>query len=251
MIRLLSPDGKSVAEINPVGAALSELYFEGNQIAGSPDMYSGVTLFPWPNRIYGGVWNFSGADLQLPINDTNQNSSLHGLVYDQQFELTQSNSTMCEQSYRLMPSAGYPFELEVSVRYLLKNLDLEISHIVENLSDENVPFAIGFHPYFKVEDSSRFDSELKAFSIGSVQVDETIGPIEGAVSLTTSKYQLEFSAHDTEYFHVFTNRYSSLEDTWFAIEPQSSPADSFNTGVGLILLRKGESKRFRYKLSWK
>jgi aldose 1-epimerase len=251
MIKLVSPDGKSNASINPIGAALGELWFGANQIAGSPDGFSGVTMFPWPNRIYGGVWNFNGAALELPINDVEQNSALHGLVYEAEFDYVQPASNSCELGYQLNPSVGYPFQMRLNVNYFLNNGELEICQTVTNETRTAAPFGIGFHPYFKAAAESEFASNTKTFVMGELEVDETLGPSMQHAMLTTQSYRLEMTSSDTEYVHVFVNRYSTPGTLWFAMEPQTSPVDSLNTGVGISTLLPDESKQFRYRLAWR
>ena len=250
MIRLVSSDGKSSASINPVGAALSELWFGVHQIAGAPDVYSGVTMFPWPNRIFGGSWNSGGVTLELPINDVEQNSALHGLIYHERFDFVQGDSDSCELRFALKPTLGYPFQIQIDVSYLLTNGELEVKQTVTNQSATAAPFAIGFHPYFKADHESEFHSAAKSFVLGEIEIDETLGPSIQKATLTARNYRLDLTAVDTEFVHVFTNRHSSPETLWFAIEPQTSPADSLKTGVGVSTLLQGESKEFLYRFVW-
>ncbi len=250
MINLVSPDDKSTASINPVGAALAELWFGTHQIAGAPDEFSGVTLFPWPNRIYGGTWKFNGAALKLPINDAEQNAALHGLVYDAEFDFVQGDSSSCELSFLLYPTAGYPFKIQLDVGFFLTDGKLEVRQTVTNQTSTAAPFAIGFHPYFKADADSEFVSAAKTFVLETLEIDQTLGPSIQNATLTTRSYQLELTSEDTQCVHVFTNRYSTPGTLWFAMEPQTSPADSLNTGVGVSTLLQGESKQFRYSLVW-
>jgi aldose 1-epimerase len=251
MITLTSSDGLSVATINPVGAALAELWQGATQIAGSPDIYSGVTLFPWPNRILGGVWNHQGKQLRLSVNDVQQNAALHGLVYEERFDWVQESSKTCSLSLDLEPSEGYPFSSRLRVTFVLDQADLKITQEVVNVGKEVLPFAIGFHPYFIASDDCHFESPSFEFQLADVHVDKTVGPKCNKVRLTTSTYSLDFSADNTGYFHIFTNRYDEPGRIWFAMEPQTAPADSLNTGTGVTELSPGESTRFIYRLNWR
>jgi aldose 1-epimerase len=64
------------------------------------------------------------------------------------------------------------------------------------------------------------------------------------VELKTPEYHLDFSFSSEEnYLQLYTpNDRKSI-----AIEPQTAPANSFNTKVGLKILQPNE----RYQLSWK
>jgi galactose mutarotase-like enzyme len=248
MIRLVSPDGSSSAAINPVGAALAELWFGDNQIAGAPDVYSGVTMFPWPNRIVAGTWRYGEELLALRVNDKENQSALHGLVYSERFDWIQEGTQSCKLSYQLTPSDGYPFQVRVEVSYLLKDGELGIRQTVYNESTKMVPFAIGIHPYFKADSESQFESSDRSFRLGDVHVDETLGPDLHRAILTTRDYSVDLVAEGTDYIHIFTNRYSTPGVVWFAIEPQSSPPDSLNTGFGVTSLEPGSSASFTYRL---
>ena len=251
MIRLVSPDGKSSASVNPVGAALAELWFGNYQIAGDPDEYSGVTMFPWPNRIMAGTWRYGEEQLTLRVNDTENNSALHGMVYSERFDWIQEGTQSCTLSYHLSPSDGYPFQIRLEVAYLLKDGELEVRQTVYNESTKIAPFAIGIHPYFKADSESQFDSSARSFRLGDVHVDQTLGPALHLGKLTTSDYSLDVVADTSDFLHVFTNRYSTPGTIWFAMEPQSSPADSLNSGVGVTKLQPRESKTFLYQLLWR
>lgn len=251
MITLTSSDGLSVVTINPVGAALAELWQGETQIAGSPDIYSGVTLFPWPNRILAGVWNHHGKKLSLSVNDVQQKAALHGLVYQERFDWVQESSNLCVLSQVLEPSEGYPFSSLLRVTYELDQAELKVTQEVVNMGKEVLPFAIGFHPYFLAAEDAQFETSSFEFELTDIHVDKTVGPNCHRARLSTSTYTLDFSADDTEYFHIFTNRYDEPGRIWFAMEPQSSPADSLNTGLGVTELSLGESKRFVYRLNWR
>lgn len=250
MIKLTSSNGSSVATINPVGAALAGLWQDGTQIAGSPDIYSGVTLFPWPNRIFGGTWSYLGNRFKLAVNDVQQGAALHGLVYQEHFDWAQTSPGTCSLSFEVKPSEGFPFRSRLRITFELVDNGLSVIQEVTNIGSEQLPFAIGFHPYFLADENSVFKATEFEFRFADVHVDQTVGPNCHQAQLTTSVYSLELSSDITEYVHIFTNRYDEPGQTWFAIEPQTSPADSLNTGVGVIELSPGESKHFNYRLNW-
>lgn len=250
MIHLASADGRSSASINPVGAALSELWFDGVQIAGAPDIYSGVTLFPWPNRIFGATWIWNDNQMALPLNDAEQNASLHGLVYAERFDWVQREPTQAELSLDFAATNGYPFEALLQVTYRITERTLEVTQRVTNEGSVTMPFAIGFHPYFVADSNSVFETGQQKKVLAEHHLDETLGPNALPARLKTDRYDLQVSSEDVPYLHVFTNRYSTPGQIWFAMEPQTSPADSLNSGIGLTKLPAGTSKSFTYQLNW-
>jgi len=51
--------------------------------------------------------------------------------------------------------AQFPFAHTITMTYRLANGALEVETTLQNLSDEPMPVAIGFHPYFNLHDSPR------------------------------------------------------------------------------------------------
>ena len=51
--------------------------------------------------------------------------------------------------------AQFPFAHTISMTYRLRNGELHVETVIENLSDEAMPVAIGFHPYFQLHDAPR------------------------------------------------------------------------------------------------
>ena len=250
MISLISSDGRATAAINPVGAALSELWFDKVQIVGSPDVYSGVSLYPWPNRIKQGTWTHDSKMHRLTVNDYSQQSALHGLVFSERFDWSQESPSKCVLTFNLEPSAGFPFLSSLQVSYELIANQLQIQQVVTNLGRETMPFAIGIHPYFLADENSRVEVAERKFELDSLEIDETFGPTLSSATLETADYCLEVEAESTKYFHIFTNRYDEPGKLWFAIEPQTSPADSLNTKVGVTQLEPKTSKHFNYRFIW-
>ena len=250
MIQLTSPDQNTQATINPIGAALAELWIGDVQIAGNPDPFSGVTMFPWPNRIYGGQWLHHGELQSLPINDQRQNSALHGLVFSREFSVTELSESSCTLLLELDPQVGYPFSTAIEVTFTVAHSTLYVKQLIRNLGSTETPFAIGWHPYFLADETSQFQFGNDQHLLAGWETDTTFGPGREDAVLQTKNYKLSISATDTDYFHVYTNRYDTPGSVWFAIEPQSSPVDSLNTGIGVTRLQPGETRDFSYRLTW-
>ena len=54
-------------------------------------IFNSAKLFPFPNRVNEGKYNFSGKSYQLPINYEDEGNSVHGFVYDKKFEIYNTN----------------------------------------------------------------------------------------------------------------------------------------------------------------
>ncbi|HTX39991.1 MAG TPA: aldose 1-epimerase [Bryobacteraceae bacterium] len=51
--------------------------------------------------------------------------------------------------------AQFPFAHTISMTYRLRNGELQVETVIDNLSGEPMPVAIGFHPYFQLHDAPR------------------------------------------------------------------------------------------------
>ena len=79
--------GGYTAVVTARAAALRVLQFEGRDLVvpfaeGGPiPDYRGIIAAPWPNRIADGTYSFDGVDHQLPVNEPERQTSLHGLAF--------------------------------------------------------------------------------------------------------------------------------------------------------------------------
>jgi aldose 1-epimerase len=153
LITLTDSATESSATISPVGASLLALELSGIRVVerlsvNRPELYAGVVLAPWSSRIAKGKYELSdGRSFQLPINEPARNNSLHGLVYNQSFSIRRSSDAAVELTHEITESEGYPFRLRLAISYELEAGELFTSFAVRNLSNEEAPFGIGFHPY--------------------------------------------------------------------------------------------------------
>ena len=132
--------------------------------------FSGVPfLAPWANRLDGdSYWANDKKYLLNPdlgnVRRDNHQKPIHGLVtFSSAWVLADSGAdahsawvTSRLDFYRhpdLM--AQFPFAHTLTLTYRLSNGELEVETTIENLSDARLPVAIGFHPYFHVDDAPR------------------------------------------------------------------------------------------------
>ncbi len=236
-------------------------------------------LVPFPNRIAEGKYSFKGVNYQLPINDIENNSSLHGLVFNKPMGLLSKSVNDKSGILRLYFNykgdvTGYPFSYNLVIEYRFSSEGLSIKTTVKNTGDEEMPFGDGWHPYFmfneKVDDLS-----LKIPSSTKVCVDNRLiptGELRPDIKYTelkrieTDDIDTCYLVHDSETGKVVTSLYSPASDTtislWqetgtgkynylqvyippdrqsIAIEPMTCSANAFNNGNGLIVLAPGES----------
>jgi len=144
-------------------------------------LYKGVFLFPFPNRLKDGQWKYKGKELQFPINEPSRNNALHGILYNQKFEIIDlfSSSEFGSAHLRYNPiqiPQYYPFKYQIDIEFILTESDgLTVKTQVQNLSDEAMPFGLGWHPYFRT--GNPIDSiVLNMSDIKSLEVDSQMIP---------------------------------------------------------------------------
>jgi aldose 1-epimerase len=120
---------------------------------------SGVPiLFPFPNRIRDGRYQFGGREVQLPCNDPARKNAIHGFTprrpwrvvgqgveHDQAWLQGQFQASLdAPDTLALWPS---DYRLTTVIR--LRESALRYEFRVENVGKEPLPFGLGMHPYFR------------------------------------------------------------------------------------------------------
>ena len=111
---------------------------------------AGAVMFPFPVRMASGtVMAFEGAEYHWPINDEKHRAALHGFTPWKEFELAQlPNGIQASWNYD-GSKEYYPFPCRLTIRYTLDQEGLNLSGRIDNLGKANLPFHMGWHPYFK------------------------------------------------------------------------------------------------------
>ncbi|MQA95791.1 MAG: aldose epimerase [Streptosporangiales bacterium] len=141
------------------GAGLRELTYEGRDLilthpAGQrPPGAAGQVLAPWPNRIDKGRYFFGDTEYHLEINEPERNTAIHGLVRWVDWDVVEEGESAVALAYRLAGAPGYPFQLDLEMRYALGDDGLTASLTAGNPGDRDdpaagaVPYGNGAHPY--------------------------------------------------------------------------------------------------------
>jgi aldose 1-epimerase len=125
-------------------------------------------LFPFPNRIRGGVFHWAGREYRLPINDPQQRNAIHGLVGDLPWSIGDSHregyTTSLTGHFHLAEHAPqrlayWPGDFDLTLTWNLAAetrdhelvwAELSAQVHVHNCGEVGLPFGLGFHPYFAV-----------------------------------------------------------------------------------------------------
>ena len=274
--------GDATAVINLVGSALVGLRF-GNHVVIpevnlEPKTYAGSLLAPWPNRIAQGRYEFEGNQYQLEIRDGLGNA-MHGLVDEATAEIVETRAGFLKLATKVDASVGYPWNLLVEATLELSAEELVISYFVTNVGSGNAPVGIGTHPYFPFSDDTTIAvnadtasvhgsdmlpiSQTPAAAIGlgsgnpvlvrDLKLDTQFTSVTNPVAtLKTGDHTLDIWHDNAPWLMIYTTNKFPWADgpgNAIAIEPQTCPADAFNTGEDLRVLASGESTFMRFGLT--
>ncbi len=272
-------NGGSLAVINLVGSALVGLRFGDCELIPEidlgPKVFAGTLMTPWPNRIENGVYQFEGKQYQLEIRD-GMGNALHGLVDEQSAEVLEHSTGFVRLRNFVQSSAAYPANLVVESVFELTATDLIVSYTVTNQGPGNAPVGIGAHPYFPytATTSVEINAETAAvhgsnmIPIGEVPSSELgLGPgiptllnklrldtqfsqlADPVATVTNDDFAFDVWQQDANWLMVYNTTvfpWATGPGNAIAIEPQTCPADVYNTGEDLRVLASGESTSMRW-----
>ena len=98
-------------------------------------------LFPIVGRLKNDTFQYKGQSFQM---------FQHGFARNLEFEL----ATLTENSVSLILKSNedtrktYPFDFVLEISYILSDNNLDVHYKITNCSEENMPFSVGAHPAF-------------------------------------------------------------------------------------------------------
>ena len=279
--------GAYAAGVTLRGAALRNLRHEGRNLVvpsepgyAIPD-YRGVICAPWPNRLASGRYSWEGTEIQAPINEPERNTALHGLVFDKLWSIAERDESSVTLWTSLTPGEGYPFPLDLTVRYSLSATGLQGAVTAVNPGPETVPYGVCPHPYL-IAGSAPLDAwslVIPADRFLQVSPDRLLPAGESSVNGHDFDFRIEKVIGRREIDHAFTGISRDLNGTarvhvydpsgtgvelawgsawpWIqictgdkpvgpdrlglAVEPMTCPPDAFNSGTDLVRLAPGQA----------
>lgn len=239
--------------------------------------FQGAKLSPFVCRLTDGSFEFEGTQYHVGKHFDGK-SAIHGLVYDELFELTNQAVTEEDASIELTKKVnaidyGFPFEYMLKIVYTLKGNDaVSIDTFITNTGHAEMPLNDGWHPYFKLDDKvddtllqfrskqmAIFDDTLlptgefkdykefaKFKAIGNTELDNSFTVEE----LDTPALQLKSEANQLlldvspKLGYPILQIYIPPTRNSIAVENLSSIPDSFNNKIGLLTLKPNETKHF-------
>lgn len=135
-------------------------------------------LFPFPNRIRSGRFHWNGQEFVLPGTDKWGNA-IHGLCLDRPWRVVRQSDDFVTGQFQLSVDAPdrrslWPSDFVIEVDYELVRSRLRSRFRISNPGNQQLPWGLGTHPYFKLPLSpiSRVDDclvEVPANSIWELQ----------------------------------------------------------------------------------
>jgi aldose 1-epimerase len=276
------------AVVTECGAGLRELGYDGRPLVeGYPEDTPasggrGQLLLPWPNRIRDGRYRFSDRDHQLPLSEVGRGHASHGLVRWAAWRPAEVSGDAVTLEHRLMAQPGYPWTLDLSVRYAVSGDGLAVTVSATNRSTSAAPFAAGAHPYLLVGPGPVDGWRLTVPARTALAIDDRKIPtgrvdVSGGLDFRRGR-RIGDTVLDTAYTdlerdgdgratvelrgpdrgvelwmdasHPWVQVYTADDLTpprsALAVEPMTAPPDAFNSGEDLLVLEPGETRT----LSW-
>jgi aldose 1-epimerase len=276
------------AVIGRRGAGLRSYTVEGVDVVDPiderelPEAYHGLVLAPWPNRVPDGRWSWAGQELQLPVNEVATRCALHGLVAWSAWSPRQVTDDAVELAISLDPQPGYPFALDLAVRWSVGPDGLRCRIAARNTGWTAAPFGVAVHPYVVLPGVGVDDLELTLPAATWLETDERLRPVElrpvadgdhdfrggaplrgrsldtaftdvsgSTVQVTGGDRTVEVWAEPAfGWWQVYTSDYfptgSPRQRRALAVEAMTCGPDAFNTGRDLITLDPGS----RWSAEW-
>ncbi len=189
-------NNKISASINTIGAELSRLEKNNkNYIWTVDEVFWNKTspiLFPIVGKLKNDSYSIIGRTYELPRHGFARNFEfkVEHQTEDSVVFVLESNAETLQQ---------FPFEFELKLEYRLTENGLEINYLVSNKSNEVMPFSIGAHPAFAINNgfdnySLVFNHSEKMIShqLKNEQFDGSIREIEaknGKINLDYSLFE--------------------------------------------------------------
>jgi aldose 1-epimerase len=204
--------------------------------------FKGSNLFPFPNRIKGGKYEFGGKSYQLNVNFPNENNAIHGLLFDQEFRVIENRDG--DQGCKLVviykpvtKPEGYPFEYSLEVTYQWKaKVGFECTSRITNHSKEDIPVGVGWHPYFKIASEKVDELSLQFPAISVLEVDSKLIPTGNSKPYSV--------------FNKLTQIADTQLDHCFVLNTESSPAEIIiqnqKTGFGYKIRQETGKRMYNY-----
>lgn len=281
--------GNRFSVLPDFGGVVSELIFQGTSVLDGyehakelldPKWKKSGILFPFPNRLSDGKYEWQNKVYQFPINDPSTGNALHGLSKEQAMAVKEMHAEENLAAVTLThvengASPAYPFPFTLSVTYKMEEpTHFTVEMHFRNDGDVAIPVGLGWHPYFQLSEKIdtvqmqlplcewiKFDERklptgsrqpYLEFStlmpVGDMEVDNcldvsnVIATPENSIVVTLQgeRGTLRYWQETGSGKFNFLQIFIPEHRKSIGVEPMTCMTDGFNTGEGLIVLAPQE-----------
>ena len=274
-------------KVNPEqGAAITHLTLSGENgqlrsIIEPNDAFEfeSSLLFPFPNRMENGKFQFEGKTFEFPLNDFGRPNALHGMIHNLPFQCVKEGESKLVLSLNYEGDLSYyPFPFKLQIDYELEKGRLNIDVRITNSGKESMPCGFGWHPYFNLGDDID-KAKLRLGNVVKAEVNELFIPtgkvtpyhsFDTLASFTDTNLDncFIFEEEKKEYSVYLVYENKTVLDVWqdknqryvqvfihpnkkaIAIESMTCGINAFNTGQGLKILGPEEEWTFKLGLRY-
>lgn len=257
------------------------------KILGDKDAFLfGMPILCFPNRISGGEFTFENRKYKFPITEKNLNNFCHGELHRLPFEIVEQRENLIRGRYEATknnPYMMFPHEFRLDVEYSLDDSEIKQNVYVTNLSDKNMPFALGFHTAFSINFESEKNMNKICLCIDAAGEAErnmdtflptgkfiydfngknemrngSYAPYGNSVSklLKLNGNTLSLSGDNSEIRYIYDEKFKFCMlfngdgDEFICLEPQTCLTDCMNVSDdpisdGLIVIKPNETVEFK------
>lgn len=171
-------------------------------------------MAPFTNRFPDDIYEFNGNKYRMEPNSIN-GKVIHGFSYLIPFkinnlEITNQFIEVTLSTTLIRPGIfkGYPFALDLFIKYKLHDSQLDVQIIADNVGDVPLPYSTGWHPYFKTTDNGIEHLILSLESESVILLDQNYIPLPGDLAYGSINYfpQLDFRNNVTPQFRFISDR---------------------------------------------
>ncbi|GAA0502518.1 galactose mutarotase [Saccharopolyspora subtropica] len=139
--------------------------------------YQGKTILPWPNRIDRGRYTFGGQEYQVPINEPERDTALHGLMSFVEWHPVRHRADSVVLEYVLPPDYGYPFRLAFRIEYAVDATGVRSTLTARNIGRTAAPFGTANHTYLAAGGDRIDDIVLELPAATYYRTDDRLIPV--------------------------------------------------------------------------
>ncbi|NUQ23960.1 MAG: aldose 1-epimerase [Saprospiraceae bacterium] len=245
-----------------------------------------TVLFPFPNRLKDGRYEWEGNYYFFTINDAATHTALHGFGMDKPMQVSEIR---CEEDQAhitcvyspAMIHQAYPFRFTYAITFSLYAPDrFEVTLHFTNDMAITIPVGLGWHPYYQLSDSIdnlvlqlppcemvgidqqmiptgkryEYDEYAEPKRLGADILDNcfALSPQEGKAQIMIKgekgrlRYWQETGRGKFNFIQLFTPPHRQS----LAVEPMTCNIDAFNNGEGLIVVKAGETISARFGIQF-